>query len=160
MRLNRLVVLGPAAWGPSDGATKRYRGGRTLLQVLAGVVALLLPFALFWPRANVVPGESGAEIELARTAIGVVCAAIEKYKLETGHWPDAERGLAVLTDGHAAPTAPYYVRPGQLFDPWDRAWTYRAPGPGGEPPEVMSYGRDGAPGGEGADADIRSPALD
>ena len=39
------------------------------------------------------------------------------------------------------------------MDPWGRPYVYRSPGAKGEF-ELVSYGRDGKPGGAGEDADI------
>jgi general secretion pathway protein G len=43
-------------------------------------------------------------------------------------------------------------------DPWGNEYKYLSPGLRGEI-DVFSYGRDGAPGGEGVDADIGSWQL-
>jgi len=40
-------------------------------------------------------------------------------------------------------------------DPWGHPYVYRAPGSKSEF-EILSYGRDGQPGGAGLDADISS----
>jgi general secretion pathway protein G len=39
-------------------------------------------------------------------------------------------------------------------DPWGSKYQYQAPGPNGRDYEILSYGRDRAPGGSGDDADI------
>jgi general secretion pathway protein G len=39
-------------------------------------------------------------------------------------------------------------------DPWGNEYLYEAPAPGQPQPKVMSYGKDGQPGGEGDDADM------
>ena len=41
------------------------------------------------------------------------------------------------------------------LDPWGHAYVYKAPGAKGEY-EIVSYGRDGQPGGEGEAADIKN----
>ena len=66
---------------------------------------------------------------------------------------------APLTDGQATPSESYYLNRGQLRDPWDRSYLYVMPGPDGHPYEVLSYGADGQPGGEGENADISSANL-
>ena len=45
------------------------------------------------------------------------------------------------------------------LDPWGRKYLYEAPGTAGEYPRVFSYGKDGRPGGEGADADIATSSA-
>ena len=142
----------------SDGATKRGRGaGMTLVEILAVVVILGLV------AATLLVGFSGsfgkAKHELAKSGIGLLATQLEKYRLEQSAWPGNDQGLDVLTDGQAKPTDSYYMNPGQLLDPWNRRYLYVLPGPDGHPYEVLSYGGDGQPGGEGEDADISSVNL-
>lgn len=47
------------------------------------------------------------------------------------------------------------VKENMLKDGWGREFEYVSPGPGGQPFEIISYGRDGAEGGAGRDADIK-----
>ena len=129
----------------------------TLVEVLAVVVILGLI------AGTLLVGFSGsfgkAKHELAKSGIGVVVSQLEKYRLEHGAWPSNDQGLSMLTDGQAQPTASYYLNPGQLADPWNRIYLYVTPGPDGHPYEVLCYGSDGQPGGEGEDADITSVNL-
>jgi general secretion pathway protein G len=41
-------------------------------------------------------------------------------------------------------------------DPWARPYVYKFPGEHGDEPDIISYGADGQPGGEGLNADIVS----
>jgi general secretion pathway protein G len=135
----------------------RTRRGLTLVEVLAVVVILGLI------AATLLVGFSGtfakAKHEIARSGIGLLAGRVEVYRIEHGAWPSNELGLAVLSDPHAKPTAPYYVTADQLIDPWGRPYLYLTPGPGGHPFEIISYGADGEPGGEGEDEDISSASL-
>lgn len=45
------------------------------------------------------------------------------------------------------------------FDPWGHPYVYGAPGPPGVRYEIVSFGKDGVPGGTGLDADISSVRL-
>lgn len=147
-----------ASWRPST-ARHTSRAGMTLVEVLAVVVILGLL------AATLVVGFSGAfgraKHELARTGIGVVVSKIEAYRIEHGAWPSNDLGLMVLSDGHAAPTASYYLSPDKLLDPWGNPYHYVTPGPDGHPYEVISYGADGQPGGAPGteDADLSSINL-
>ena len=84
---------------------------------------------------------------------------LEVYRLETSRWPSEAEGLSALTNGGAAPDAPYYVRPDELLDPWGGPYVYAVPGPGGQAYEIRSLGADGRPGGRGADADVTSAIV-
>jgi general secretion pathway protein G len=133
--------------------------GMTLVEILAVVVILGLV------AGTLLVGFSGsfgkAKHELAKSGIGVIVAKIEAYRIEHSTWPDNDLGLAVLSDGHASPTASYYLGPDKLIDPWGRTYLYVIPGPDGHPYEVISYGADGQPGGEtgSENADISSTNL-
>jgi general secretion pathway protein G len=133
------------------------RRAMTLIEVLAVVVILGLI------AGTLLVGFSGsfgkAKHELAKSAIGLIAGRIELYRIERSAWPTNELGLQILSDGHAQPTTSYYLKPDQLIDPWDRPFLYITPGPEGHPYEVLTYGADGAPGGDGENADVSSVAL-
>jgi len=135
----------------------RGRGGMTLVEVLAVVVILGLL------AGTLLMGFSGsfgkAKHELAKSGIGVIVSKIELYRLEKSEWPANETGLAVLSDGHATPSDSHYLGPDKLIDPWSHPFLYVSPGPNGHPYEVISYGADGQPGGEGENADLSSANL-
>ena len=42
-------------------------------------------------------------------------------------------------------------------DPWSHPYVYKSPGATGNGFDLMSYGKDGKPGGEGLDADLAEP---
>ncbi len=142
---------------------RRYEGvavgrrGMTLVEILAVVVILGLI------AGTLLIGFSGtfgkAKHELAKTGIGVIANKIETYRIERSSWPSNDLGLVGLSDGHALPTDSFYLGPDKLLDPWSNQYLYLTPGPDGHPYEVMTYGADGQPGGEGEDADISSANL-
>lgn len=135
------------------------RLGMTLVEILAVVVILGLI------AGTLLVGFSGAfgkaKHELAKSGIGAVVSKVEMYRMDKQTWPSNELGLAALSEGHATPTAAYYLSPDQLRDPWNRIYLYVTPGPEGHPYEVLSYGADGQPGGEAGseNADISSTNL-
>ena len=133
------------------------RCGMTMVEILAVVVILGLVATVLLAGFS---GSFGkAKRELAKSGIGVLAGKLEIYKIEHDAWPTNELGLAVLSDGHAMPTISYYVNPDQLLDPWNRPYLFVRPGPAGHPYEIISYGADGQPGGDGEDADVSSTAL-
>ena len=136
---------------------RQSRRGMTLVEVLAVVVILGLI------AGTLAVGFSGAfakgKRELAKTGIGIAVGKVEAYRIEHDAWPGADLGLAALSDGHAPPTASYYLKPDQLLDPWNNPYVFIAPGPNGHPYEIVSYGADGQPGGTGEDADVSSVNL-
>jgi len=131
--------------------------GFTLVETLAVLVILGLLASVLVVRFS--GGVGKGRQELAKTGIGLVIQRVEMYQLEHGAWPPLEVGLQALSDGQAKPTDPWYLGSDQLLDPWKRTYVFVAPGPDGHPYEIVSYGRDGQPGGEGEDGDITSVRL-
>ena len=135
----------------------RGRRGMTLVEVLAVVVILGIL------AATLAIGFGGSvarsKQNLAKTGIGQIVQRIEAYRIENGSLPSSDLGLAALSDGHALPTASYYLGSDQLIDPWGHRYLYIAPGPAGHPYEVMSLGADGITGGEDENMDITSIKL-
>ncbi len=131
--------------------------GMTLVELLAVVVLLGLIAGIL------AVGFSGAfakgKHELAKSGIGLLVQRVEAYRIENDTWPDASLGLAALSDGHATPAASYYVKPDQILDPWGAPYTIIVPGPEAHPYEIVSYGADGQPGGDGENADLSSINL-
>lgn len=131
------------------------RSGMTLVEVLAVVVILGLL------AGTLAIGFSGAfdrgKHELAKTGIGMIVGRLEVYYMDQSGWPDLDTGLRALAE--APPTSAYYLPADSLDDPWDRPYLYITPGPDGHTYEVVSYGADGQPGGEGENADISSARL-
>jgi len=129
----------------------------TLVETLAVLVILgLLASVLL---VNFSGGIGKGKQEIAKTGIGVVVQKVELYRLEKGDWPPNDLGLVALSEGYAKPTDPFFLSPDQIRDPWKRSFVFVAPGPDGYPYEVMTFGRDGQPGGEAEDTDISSTSL-
>ncbi|MCY2926024.1 MAG: type II secretion system protein GspG [Planctomycetota bacterium] len=87
-----------------------------------------------------------AKTNRAKSDIATIVDAVEAYHLQNGRYPTNEDGLKNL---------PLKNR----TDPWGNAYEYNCPGHN-EPFEVVSFGADGNPGGDGADADISSAQLE
>jgi general secretion pathway protein G len=132
---------------------RRSLAGFTLLELLVVIVIIGLLAGYVAPRYFSQVGKS--EIQVARAQIESLEKALDQYRLDMRRYPSAEEGLAALVAKPASAPAwsgPYLKKavPG---DPWGRPYVYRTPGQKSEF-EVVSYGRDGKPGGMGEDADI------
>ena len=99
-----------------------------------------------------------ARIVAARTQIQNFMTALGAYKLDTGAFPTTAQGLQALRSKpkDARDWAGPYIAYDIPRDPWGREYVYRCPGEHGDEPDIVSYGRDGQPGGEGPDSDIVS----
>jgi general secretion pathway protein G len=128
--------------------------GFTLVELLVVVAIIAVLVSYVGPRylAQLGKSETGA----ARAQIDAFEKALEHYRIDTGKFPSTEQGLAALVRqpaGEARWAGPYLKKDVPL-DPWGRAYEYRAPGGSGKDFELLSRGRDGAPGGSGPDADV------
>lgn len=126
--------------------------GFTLLELLVVIVIIGLLAAYVGPRYFSQIGKS--ERSAAKAQIEAFGRALDAYRIDTGHYPSSEQGLEALVvhpAGDAKWNGPYLQKSIPL-DPWGRRYVYRIPD--GAEFDLMSYGRDGSPGGEGDNADI------
>lgn len=127
--------------------------GFTLLELLVVVVIIGLLAGFVAPRYFSQVGKS--EVNVAKAQIDALEKALDQYRLDTGRYPSAELGLKALIErplGETKWNGPY-LRKNVPLDPWGKPYLYRVPGAKGEF-DIISYGRDGQPGGSGEDADI------
>ena|SRR5450631_2274501 len=142
----------------SDG--RRRARGFTLIEIMVVVTILGILAALIVPR--VVGRTDDARIAAARQDIATLMTALKVYRLDNGRYPSAEQGLQALVERPSTEPVPnnwkaggYLDSPTLRKDPWGQSYQYLNPGLHGEI-DIMSFGRDGQPGGEGPDADIGS----
>jgi len=127
--------------------------GFTLLELLVVVAIIGLLVGFVAPRYFGQIGKS--EVTAARAQIDALEKALDQYRLDTGHYPSTEQGLTALMQrpqNEPKWNGPY-LRKSVPLDPWGRAYQYRAPGEKGDF-DLLSLGKDGAPGGSGEDADL------
>jgi general secretion pathway protein G len=129
------------------------RKGFTLLELLVVIVIIGLLAGYVAPRYFSQVGKS--EIQVAKAQIESLEKALDQFRLDNRRYPSTEEGLdALVSKPTAANTwAGPYLKKSVPTDPWGRAYVYRTPG-GKAEYEVVTYGRDGKPGGTGEDADI------
>jgi len=150
---------------PSRLATgaRRLSGGFTLIEIMVVITILGILAALIVPR--VVGRTDDARIAAAKQDIASLLQALKLYRLDNSAYPTTEQGLKALLAKPAIEPVPqnwkqggYLERSSPPKDPWGNEYKYLNPGLKGEI-DVFSYGRDGAAGGEGVDADIGSWQL-
>lgn len=133
--------------GPRNGR------GFTLLELLVVMVIIGLLVGYVGPRYFSQLGKS--EVKAARAQIDGLAKALDQYRLDSGHYPSTEQGLASLVERPANEPkwgGPYLTKAVPL-DPWGNAYVFTIPGEHGEY-DLLSYGKDGRPGGDGEAADI------
>ena len=132
--------------------------GFTLIELMVVIVSRGVLAALVVPKIMSRPDEARAVA--AKHDISALMQALKLYKLDNGSYPTTEQGLKALTQKPTVAPVPNNWKTGGYLDklpqdPWGRDFQYLSPGVKGEV-DVFSFGADGAPGGEGADADIGS----
>jgi general secretion pathway protein G len=136
------------------------QAGFTLIEILVVVAVLSVLAALVAP--NVFQHLGTAKDAAARSQMEMVGAALDAYRLDNGRYPTTAQGLAALRQEPTLEPRPRnwrgpYLRRDIPLDPWGNPYLYLSPGdanPQGY--DLVSLGADGAPGGEGENADLRS----
>ena len=129
--------------------------GFTLLELLVVMAIVGLLASYVGPRYFAQIGKS--EVKAARAQINAIEKALDQYRLDTGHYPTQESGLGALIKRPANEPrwdGPY-LKSDLPNDPWGKPYIYKIPSERGDF-DLMSLGKDGAPGGTGEAADIRN----
>lgn len=133
--------------------------GFTLIEIMVVVVIIGVLAALVAP--SILGRTDEARQTAARADINTLMTALKLYRTDNMRYPTNEQGLqALVAKPTTEPVPTKWSRPyldnGKLpNDPWGNPYVYIYPGVYGEV-DILSYGADGRPGGEGVDADIGS----
>ncbi len=122
---------------------RRSARGMTLIEII--VVITILSLLMAAVGVAVIPQLDQAKVERARLDIANINNALKTYYAKKGNYPDTGGGLKSVVDAQILEKMP--------VDPWEHEYIYL--NEGGKP-VIMSYGKDGAPGGTENDADISS----
>ena len=130
--------------------------GFTLIEIMVVIVILGILASLVVPKIMSRPDD--ARLIAARQDILSLTQALKLYRLDNQNYPTTEQGLAALVQKPTSPPIPNNWTSGGSVerlpkDPWGNDFQYLNPGLKGEI-DVFSLGADGAPGGEGNNADI------
>ena len=138
--------------------------GFTLIELMVVVVILGVLASLIVPRLMGRTDE--AKQVKAKMDIATIETALKLYRLDNGNYPTTEQGLLALVEQPTSEPVPPkwheggYLEKGKIpKDPWSREYLYLCPGVNVDF-DIISYGGDGAPGGEGKDIDIKSWELE
>ncbi|HXX29593.1 MAG TPA: type II secretion system major pseudopilin GspG [Myxococcaceae bacterium] len=115
--------------------------GMTLIEIM--VVITIIGLIAAAVTVAVIPRLEEARRDRAALDIKNIEGALKLYYAKKGNYPDTTTGLKALVDLQILDKMPQ--------DPWNRDYIYVLER---GRPIITSYGRDGAPGGEGPDADI------
>ncbi len=135
--------------------------GFTLIEIMVVVIILGLLAGLVLPR--IMGREEEAKIKTTGVQIRSLENALDGFKLDNGFYPTTDQGLDALIKKPETGRIPNkwkeggYLKPARIpKDPWGGDYHYFSPGSEGREYDIISYGPDGEPGGEGKNADIES----
>lgn len=137
---------------------QRIRGnhrGFTLIELMVVVVILGILALYIGPKIMGEP-EKAKRVKV-KMDIASLETALKMYKLDNGMYPSTEQGLQALVEAPESGVIPKKWRKGGYIeknkvpkDPWGNEFVYISPGVNGDF-DIISYGLDGVPGGEGDD---------
>jgi general secretion pathway protein G len=135
---------------------RKSQSGMTLLELLVVLAILALVVGIAAPR--VLGYLSKAKSDTALLQMRQLVSALNLYRLDIGRYPTEQQGLQALVTQPAGAEkwrGPYIDRAEGIKDPWGVVYGYKLPGTHGEI-DLVSYGADRQPGGDGEDKDIGS----
>jgi len=130
---------------------RRLQSGMSLVEILVvlaiigGVMALIAP--------NVFGNKQKANVRTAKIIMAKLESAINEYYNDCNQMPDSLNDLVTSPGDDACDSwgpSPY-AKEKEILDPWRNELVYEQTNDGFK---LTSLGKDGAPGGEGFDADI------
>lgn len=128
--------------------------GFTLIELMVVVIIIGLLAALVAPKLFGKVNQS--KVKAAQAQIELFGAALDQFRLDNNRYPSTTEGLISLrvnpgVDGWDGP----YLKKDVPKDPWNHAFVYASPG-AHDDYDLVSYGSDGAAGGDGDGRDIVS----
>ena len=134
--------------------------GFTLIELM--VVIIILGILAMWVAPKIMSRPEEAKQVKARLDIQNLETALKLYKLDNGVYPTTEQGLLALVEKPESGILAKnwkeggYLEKGKVpKDPWGNDFVYLSPGLKGDF-DIISYGLDGVPGGEGDNKDINN----
>jgi general secretion pathway protein G len=131
-------------------ASRHSQRGMTLIEIM--IVIVLIGGILAVVGGAIFNNKDKANFKLAKIQVEKVAANIEQYNSDVGEYPRTLEDLIndPQIDGWLGP----YGNARDLKDPFNKALQYTVPGENGEF-DLISYGKDGQPGGSSVAADIK-----
>lgn len=131
------------------------QAGFTLVELIVVVIIIGLLAGLVVPQF--IKQEEKATAKVAKAQIELFGTALDTFRLDVGRYPNSQEGMAALMQkpGGVDRWDGPYLKKDLPPDPWGKPYVYKSPGDHGVY-DIISYGADGAPGGDGNNHDITS----
>ena len=146
--------------GMNRARTPSRSSGFTLIELMVVLVIIAVLTGLV--AQNFIGRDQDAMRQAAQADFATLENALQMHRLDNGHYPSTEQGLDALMAEPSGTPEPRNWRGPYLRsapeDPWGNLYQYV--NHGGNEIEIISYGADGQPGGEGDDAELSSLGND
>lgn len=127
------------------------QSGFSLIEIL--IVVALIAVIVGFATNQIFGGQDKAKANIAKAQVQTLVGKIEQYQLDNGGVPNSLDDLVRQPSGSRSWLGPY-AKESDLKDPWGRPLQYSTGGDAGY--EIVSLGKDGKPGGESFNRDIKS----
>jgi len=134
---------------------RRREQGFTIMELVVVIIIIGLLAAFVAPKFFGKVSE--AKQKAAKAQIELFGTALDALRLDVGRYPSTDEGLKALREkpsGMDSWKGPYLPKEIPM-DPWNNSYVYKSPGEHGDY-DLISYGLDKAPGGEGENEDVVS----
>lgn len=134
------------------------RAAFTIIEVIVIVVILGVLAAVIAPRLIQRIGQSKQSVAAANASS--LAGLLKGMSADLGRTPDPGTAITILWENPGESSGwkgPYVNNADELKDPWGNPYVLVIPGHKNVDFDVVSYGADGQPGGEGDNADIVKP---
>ncbi len=131
-------------------APSRRNAGFTILEIV--IVFILLAGIMAFVGPKIYDMMFKAEAQQARIQLLDLAGKIEMYRADVGRYPASLSDL-VKAPGGEKWSGPY-AKEAELKDKWSNPYQYTVPGTDGRRFDLVSYGADGKPGGDGENRDL------
>jgi general secretion pathway protein G len=124
------------------------QAGFTLVEII--LVVVLIGGIVAFAATRILGGGDRAKVNLAKAQVQTLAEKVQQFESDTGTLPGS---LGELVQSDANGWLGPYAKEAELKDPWNHAYEYKTPGED-KAFDLLSYGKDGKPGGTSVDADI------
>ena len=129
-------------------AARTAQAGFSLIEII--LVVVLIGGIVAFAATRILGGGDRAKVNLAKAQVQTLAEKVQQFESDTGALPGS---LTELVQSDASGWLGPYAKEAELKDPWNHAWEYKSPGDN-KAFDLLSYGKDGKPGGTSVDADI------